>query len=123
MLCRPPMNSTQDRALSASIFIPGLWFVAPSTALAQHLEVHVVNVDQGLCLFVLIAGNGLEIDRANYLAGAPWPSTTGRALNLKSGVLDGTANDDPLNCCTASTPIGGANTDRGTPNLANTNCP
>jgi hypothetical protein len=72
---------------------------------------------------VLVDGNGLEIDRVNYLGGAPWPNTPGRALNLKGGVLDGTANDDPANWCTATSPISGTNTDKGTPNLANTSCP
>ncbi len=46
------MKSPHERGISASIFILGLWFVAPSTALAQNLEVHVVNVDQGLSVFV-----------------------------------------------------------------------
>jgi beta-lactamase superfamily II metal-dependent hydrolase len=72
---------------------------------------------------VLVDTTGLEIDRVNYIGGAPWPNSPGKALNLKSGVLDGTANDDPANWCTASAPIGGGNTDLGTPNAANTTCP
>jgi len=72
---------------------------------------------------VLVDGGGLEIDRVAYLSTAPWPSTPGRALNLKSGVLDASANDDPLNWCSASSTISGTNSDRGTPNLANNSCP
>jgi hypothetical protein len=72
---------------------------------------------------ILVDGNGLEIDRVEYLGGAPWPSTPGRALNLKAGVLDSVGNDNAVNWCTASTPISAINTDRGTPNAANTTCP
>ena len=46
------MKSLQGRGLSASLLILGLGFVSPTTALAQNLEVHVVNVDQGLSVFV-----------------------------------------------------------------------
>ena len=72
---------------------------------------------------VLLDGGGQEIDRVDYLGGAPWPSTAGRALNLKAGVLDFTANDDPANWCTASVQISGGNTDRGTPGSPNSTCP
>ena len=72
---------------------------------------------------VLVDGSGLEIDRVDYLAGAPWPSTPGRSLNLKAGVLDATGNDNPLNWCVATSTISGTNPDRGTPNVANTTCP
>jgi beta-lactamase superfamily II metal-dependent hydrolase len=66
--------------------------------------------------------NGVEIDRVNY-AGSPWPNTSGRSLNLNPSALDGTLNDDPANWCTATTQIGGGNTDRGTPNQPNDACP
>ncbi|HTF89115.1 MAG TPA: lamin tail domain-containing protein [Planctomycetota bacterium] len=72
---------------------------------------------------VLADGTGLEIDRVNYLAGGGWPGTPGRSLNLKAGVLDGAANDSPLNWCTGSLQINAGNTDKGTPNAANTTCP
>ncbi len=72
---------------------------------------------------VLVDANSVEIDRVNYLSGAPWPSTPGRALNLKAGMLDHLGNDDGLNWCTATTQISGTNTDRGTPGVANNTCP
>jgi hypothetical protein len=69
---------------------------------------------------VLSDENMVEIDRVNY--GSGWPSTAGRAANLKPTLLDATANDDPANWCSATTLIAGS-TDRGTPSATNDPCP
>ena len=65
---------------------------------------------------------GTEVDRVDY-ATPFYPVTPGRSTSLDWGIVDWQENDNPSNWCLSQTPIGGGNTDTGTPGAHNNVCP
>jgi hypothetical protein len=72
---------------------------------------------------LLMARNGALVDQVDYDDGIFWPDTPGAALNVRPSAMDALLNDDPMNWCSAQTPIGAGNPDKGTPGAANDLCP
>jgi hypothetical protein len=72
---------------------------------------------------LLVARNGVLVDQVDYDDGIFWPDTPGAALNVRPSAMDALLNDDPQNWCSAQTPIGAGNPDKGTPGASNDLCP
>lgn len=78
------------------------------------------NTDDVIALF---APNGALVDWVAYDDGIFWPDTPGASLTLRPAcVLPGLADDGAF-WCDASSPIGAAGTDLGTPGATNDACP
>jgi hypothetical protein len=60
------------------------------------------------------------VDSLAYDTQKGWPSQAGVAIQLDTGVVSGTDNDDPAHWCFAWTPYGGS--DLGTPGEPNSGC-
>ncbi len=81
------------------------------------------TLGNGADAIVLTHPSGQVLDRVDYDDGVLWPDMPGMSISLRPGMEDAVANDDPLNWCHASSPIGGGNPDTGTPRQANDPCP
>jgi hypothetical protein len=64
---------------------------------------------------------GVVFDVVRYDGGPVWPDPTGASMQLDSGILDATGNDDGGNWCEADTAY--TSGDLGTPGAPNTACP
>lgn len=71
----------------------------------------------------LLDASGALVDAVAYDDGIFWPDAAGKSLSLNRALVDVGLNDDGANWCAALTPVSGANTDFGTPRLANNTCP
>ncbi|GJM32841.1 MAG: hypothetical protein DHS20C18_18420 [Saprospiraceae bacterium] len=69
---------------------------------------------------VILSCQGTVIDRVAYDNGATFPDPNGASMQLNSGSIDATANDDGSNWCESTTPYGDG--DLGTPGSANVGC-
>jgi hypothetical protein len=71
----------------------------------------------------LFDSGGTLVDWVAYDDGIFWPDEPGKSLNLDRALIDAGLNDDGANWCPALHPMGGGNTDHGTPRVANNTCP
>ncbi|MCC7014388.1 MAG: lamin tail domain-containing protein [Planctomycetes bacterium] len=66
---------------------------------------------------------GTLIDVVAYDDGIFWPDDAGKSVSLDRALVDPVLNDDGANWCSALAPFSSANTDFGTPRVANNTCP